>query len=134
MNKKFRLTLASTFEDSEKVPDFVQKIADEHNLGEETASTLMLLTSEAVSNAMEHGNKSDPKKEVHITIDIGDSKITTRVSDEGDGFSYNDLKNPIKKENLLDTRGRGVFLLQELADSLEFEDSGRVVRFIINRN
>lgn len=134
MSTTFRLTLASTFEDSEKVPDFVQSIADKQGLDEQTTSTLMLLTSEAVSNAMEHGNKFDPEKEVHISIEIGSSKIIATVKDEGDGFDFEDLKNPLKKENLLDTRGRGVFLLQELADSVDFEDSGRVIQFTVNRN
>ncbi|MFU8812418.1 MAG: ATP-binding protein [Balneolaceae bacterium] len=134
MSSTFRLTLPSTFEESEKVPDFVSDSAAEAGLNEELTSTLMLLASEAVSNAMEHGNDYDPDKNVHITVQIATDKITCTVRDEGSGFDPGTLHNPLDENHLLDEGGRGIFLIQELADTVEFKENGRVVEFVLNRS
>lgn len=133
MPQTYRLTLASTFEESEKVPEFVEKIQKESTLSDEITGNFMLLLSEAVSNAIDHGNKNDPTKKVDIAIKVDDKEINVSVQDEGEGFEPDRDKNPLSEENLLKPSGRGIFLLQELADHLEFEDEGRVLIFRIDR-
>ncbi len=129
----FRLTLKSTYEESEKIPDFVFDIQDKCLLNEDVTSTLMLLASEAVTNAIEHGNRSDPSKIVKITINVLADKIVTHVIDQGEGFKPEEAVDPLKDENLLNTSGRGIFLIQELSDEVEFLNEGREVQFIIYR-
>ncbi len=129
----FRLTLKSTYEESEKIPDFVLDIQDKCLLNEDVTSTLMLLASEAVTNAIEHGNRSDPSKIVKITINVLADKIVTHVIDQGEGFKPEEAVDPLKDENLLNTSGRGIFLIQELSDEVEFLNEGREVQFIIYR-
>ena len=132
-NESYRLTLKSTYEESERIPDFVTDLQSKSSLTEDESSTLMLLLSEAVTNAIEHGNQNDEGKNVKVHIDINDKSITSVVSDEGEGFDPSTLKDPLKEENLLDVGGRGIFLIRELSDSFDFEDGGRTVRFTINR-
>ena len=129
----FRLTLKSTYEESETVPDFVLEVQDKCSLNEDVTSTLMLLASEAITNAIEHGNRSDPSKIVKITINVLADKIITHVIDQGEGFKPEETVDPLKEENLLNTSGRGIFLLQELSDEVEFLDDGREVQFVIYR-
>ncbi|TVR30715.1 MAG: ATP-binding protein [Balneolaceae bacterium] len=129
----FRLTLKSTYEESEKIPDFVLDIQDKCSLNEDVTSTLMLLASEAVTNAIEHGNRSDPSKIVKITINVLGDKIITHVIDQGEGFKPEEAVDPLKDENLLNTSGRGIFLIQELSDEVEFLNEGREVQFVIYR-
>lgn len=132
-NHSFRLTLQSTYEESERVPDFVEELQSKSTLTDDETSTLMLLLSEAVTNAIEHGNQSDASKKVDVHIRINDSKITTTVSDEGLGFDPKTIKNPLMEENLMDVSGRGIFLINELSDAVEYDDEGRTIRFEIHR-
>ncbi len=133
MPHKYQYTLNSTFEESERVPDFVDEIQKETGLDDELSGNFMLLLSEAVSNAIDHGNEGDPGKKVHIDIEITDEKIVASVRDEGKGFTPNLDKDPLSEENLLKESGRGVFILNQLADELEFRDEGRVTEFTLFR-
>lgn len=132
-NHSFRLTLQSTYEESERVPDFVEELQAKSSLTDDETSTLMLLLSEAVTNAIEHGNQSDASKKVDVHIRINNKSISTTVTDEGGGFDPTDVKDPLKEENLLDVGGRGIFLIKELSDGIEFDDDGRTIRFEIHR-
>lgn len=125
--------MQSTYEESEKIPAFVEKLQVKGSLTDDETSTLMLLLSEAVTNAIEHGNQSDSDKKVAVSILINSNTITTTVTDEGKGFDPGSVKDPLKEENLMDTGGRGIFLIKELSDSMEYEDNGRTIRFEINR-
>lgn len=133
MPHKYQYTLGSTFEESERVPDFVDEIQQERGLNDELTGNFMLLLSEAVSNAIDHGNEGDSTKKVYIDIEITDEKIVASVRDEGKGFTPDLDKDPLSEENLLKESGRGVFLLNQLADKLEFRDEGRVTEFTLFR-
>src|SRR5690625_7003321 len=110
-NKSYLLLLQSTFEESERIPDFVNELQDECKLMDETAAKLMLLLSEAVTNAIIHGNKQIPNKKVEVFIEITPQAITSTVSDEGDGFKPEEVTHdPLDDENLLNVGGRGIFL------------------------
>jgi serine/threonine-protein kinase RsbW len=129
----FRLNLKSTHEESERVPDFVAGIQGETDLSDDETSGLMLLVSEAVTNAIEHGNKLTASKNVEVELIISAAKITVTVTDEGEGFDPSQAKDPLKKENLLDDSGRGIFLMKQFSDEMEYLNEGRTVRFIIYR-
>jgi serine/threonine-protein kinase RsbW len=133
--KTFRLNLQSTYEESEKIPDFVSDLQPEAGLTDDETSNLMLLVSEAVTNAIEHGNQLHPEKKVDLEIAVTDKAITTIVTDEGEGFDpEEETENPLDEANLLSERGRGVFLLKELSDELVYLNGGRTVKFVILRN
>jgi len=130
----FRLKLKSTYEESEKVPDFVDDIQKKCNLDDELSGNLMLLLSEAVTNAIEHGNELDPTKIAEVEIEISDSKIVATVKDEGIGFQPSEQDNPLAEENLMKDRGRGVFLLKELSDEMDYLEGGTRLRFVLKRD
>lgn len=129
----FRLSLNSTYQESEKVPDFVTDIQEKSQLEEDTTGNLMLLLSEAVTNAIVHGNKLDEKKKVEVEVQINSKKIVSTVKDQGDGFDPEAANNPLKEENLLKDSGRGIFLIREISDSIDYLDNGTKIRFSLNR-
>lgn len=131
--KTFRLDLYSTHEESEKIPDFVTEIQRKCKLNDEITGTLMLLLSEAVTNAIEHGNRLDPAKVANVVVEITDTEINSYVKDEGVGFKPSEQNDPLAEENLLNDRGRGVFLLKELSDEVVYEDGGTKLRFLLKR-
>ena len=134
MDRTFSLLLQSTYSDAEKIPDFVDEIRDECSLDEDKAETFKLVLSEAVTNAVVHGNEEDESKKVDVTVTVTDKAITADVIDEGEGFDPDEKKDPLKEENLLDTSGRGVFLIREFADHVEYKKSGTHVHFRIDLN
>lgn len=130
----FRLNLKSTHEESEKIPDFVEDLQKDCKLDEEISGNLMLLLSEAVTNAIEHGNELDPSKTAEIVVEITDHEVVAMVKDEGIGFQPSDQVSPLMEENLLKDGGRGVFLLKELSDEMEYLDNGTRLRFVLKRH
>lgn len=129
----FRLSLNSTYQESEKIPDFVTDIQEKSQLEDDTTGNLMLLLSEAVTNAIVHGNKLDKKKKVEVEVQINSNKIVSTVKDQGDGFEPDVANNPLKEENLLKDSGRGIFLIKEISDSMDYLDNGTTIRFSLNR-
>jgi serine/threonine-protein kinase RsbW len=129
----FRLSLNSTYKESEKVPDFVTDIQEKSQLEEDTTGNLMLLLSEAVTNAIVHGNKLDKKKKVEVEVQINSKQIVSTVKDQGDGFDPQTANDPLKEENLLKDSGRGIFLIEEISDSVDYLNNGTTIRFSINR-
>jgi serine/threonine-protein kinase RsbW len=129
----FRLSLNSTYKESEKVPDFVTDIQEKSQLEEDTTGNLMLLLSEAVTNAIVHGNKLDKKKKVEVEVQINSKQIVSIVKDQGDGFDPQTANDPLKEENLLKDSGRGIFLIEEISDSVDYLNNGTTIRFSINR-
>lgn len=98
----------------------------EHDLD----NNIKLAIVEAVTNAMEHGNKWDEKKNVDITIDVTSSIFKITIQDYGSGFDYKHRPDPTDPENILLERGRGVFLMQAIMDEVFFSDEGRRVEMI----
>jgi serine/threonine-protein kinase RsbW len=130
----FKLKLKSTHQESEKVPDFVDDIQNKCKLNDELSGNLMLLLSEAVTNAIEHGNEFDPKKTAEIEVEVTDTEVIANIKDQGAGFKPAEQENPLEEKNLLKDSGRGVFLLKELSDEMEYLDGGTRLRFLLKRN
>lgn len=87
-----------------------------------------LALQEALANAIRHGCRDDPTKQVQcmVTID-GTNEVTIVVRDPGTGFDPAAVPNPLEAENILKSSGRGVFLINELMDDVAFSDRGRQV-------
>ena len=88
---------------------------------------LKLVVHEALANAAEHGNVSDPSKHVTAICRCEADQVTLIVDDEGDGFDPDSVPDPTVDENLLKESGRGVFLIRAYADECRFENDGRRV-------
>jgi serine/threonine-protein kinase RsbW len=89
--------------------------------------------SEAVNNAILHGNQLDPKKKVFIRMNLFGNHFQIEVEDEGEGFFDQDLMDPTRPENLKKEHGRGIYILRQLAGELFFEEKGRkvIIQFTI---
>ncbi len=99
---------------------------------EDLAYNIVLLTAEAVTNAIEHGNRFDSTKQVHFRMEAVDRRIEVVVEDEGEGFNPETSADPLACENLLQEGGRGLLFMQSMADEVLFENDGRKVRLIFH--
>ena len=106
--------------------DFLQS----QGLADSIVYNVVLLMSEAVQNAMEHGNRWDAEKSVSVTIRRAAGRIDVSVTDEGEGFDVTVQSDPLGADNQLKDGGRGRFLMDELADEVVYEMNGRRVRLV----
>jgi anti-sigma regulatory factor (Ser/Thr protein kinase) len=87
----------------------------------EDVEIIDLVVREALANAIVHGNHCDPKKTVRISVAVNeDCDLLMSVRDSGSGFDPSGLPDPISAENLLASHGRGIFLIRQLMDEVEF--------------
>lgn len=87
---------------------------------EEQSYWPILAVREAVMNAVLHGNRERPDTSVTVTYRVLGDRIEVTVCDEGEGFDPERLRDPRKRENLLSEGGRGVFLMRQFMDRVEF--------------
>lgn len=121
-----KLVLESKFEEMERLEPFIDELKQWAGLDDEDSSRIMLTLSEAVNNAIVHGNKENPDKKVTVisSFDPDSKTLTISVEDEGEGFNPKSIPDPLKEENLLNEGGRGVYLIEQYADDLQFSKSG----------
>ena len=120
----YRLTLASNPKSITRIETFLKKINHVVHLDEILFHKLMISLTEAVNNAIIHGNRMSPAKKVRVECEILPGWLVVIIEDHGRGFKPEAIGNPLKKENLLKESGRGIFLMRTLMDKVEF-DSGR---------
>lgn len=83
---------------------------------------------EALANAIVHGNKEDRQKRVYVKCRCtSDGEVSITVEDEGNGFENGAVPDPTSPDNLLRTRGRGIYLMRAFMDEVRFENGGSVV-------
>lgn len=110
------------------VENLIDEICETLNVNEEHYGNILISLTEAVNNAMVHGNKLESHKKVLVTVKTDDTSIHFTISDEGPGFDYANLPDPTAPENIEKPNGRGVFLMKNLSDGCNFEEKGRVVK------
>ena len=121
------LQLKSQPESIGQVEKIIDNLRSTYDVSEDMFGNMLVAITEAVTNAIYHGNKSDPTKNVHIQYQIKNNNLSFVVADEGPGFDYYNLPDPTAPENLEKECGRGIFLMKHLTDQLIFADNGRVV-------
>ncbi len=109
------------------VEDLVKSVVTGNNLPEDMHGNILISLTEAVTNAIVHGNCCDCNKNVVIHFSQQTNQLMFRISDEGSGFNPETLPDPTSPENINSIGGRGVFLMRQLSDRLRFRDSGRTV-------
>jgi serine/threonine-protein kinase RsbW len=120
------LIISSKVENLRLVEKLVDEISAQNNLSTEVYGNILISCIEAANNAITHGNKLDPEKNVTMKVIIKENTLTIITKDEGKGFDFNNIPDPTSPENIEKVSGRGVFLMGQLSDKLEFQDEGRI--------
>lgn len=117
----------------ELTPDLISSLVEKLYylpLDEYMVFNIKLALQEAVINAVEHGNKMQSDLLVQVDIVADPQRLTIEVTDQGKGFEYKTIPNPIEPQNLEKLRGRGIFLIRHVMDKIEFVNKGRTIRMI----
>ncbi|MFA5911172.1 MAG: ATP-binding protein [Vicinamibacterales bacterium] len=110
------------------VSDGVTELLTSKGWPEDDVMKVELALQEGLANAIRHGCKGDPTKSVQcsVTFDVG-GEVVIVIRDPGPGFNVSAVPNPLEGDNVLKPSGRGVFLINQLMDTVEFSDGGRRV-------
>jgi len=126
------LVISSSLSNIGKVRIFLEEIFTESNLNLSYFNPVFLGLSEALTNSIVHGNKLNSSKNVSIEVNCLNEELFIEITDEGDGFHIECLKDPTCLENLKKENGRGIFLIRHYADEVDYFDGGRKVRIKYN--
>lgn len=122
-----RLKITSRSENIALVEKLINEVCESFKIGEDHYGNILVAMTEAVNNAIQHGNKFHPNKSIDISFDTVKDGISFTVKDQGEGFDFDHLPDPTDPENIEKLNGRGVFLMRHLADKVEYSDQGRTV-------
>jgi serine/threonine-protein kinase RsbW len=116
------------------IESFIDNAKDKFHLDDDIYGNIMIAVTEAVNNAIKHGNAADSSKNVSLSLSLESSLIKFKIEDEGKGFDFHNLPDPTSPENLEKPGGRGIFLMKHLSDEVDFKENGRIVElsFYIN--
>lgn len=120
---------SSDFKNISYAEDIIEEISLKTDIHADLYGKILLSLSEAINNAIVHGNRFDPEKFVFIDYVISDKDIIVVVKDQGEGFDYHLVGDPTESDNIEKLSGRGVFIILNLADTVEFSyDEGQLVK------
>lgn len=122
-----KIDFQSRTENLSLVEKLVDNVCSQHEISEDYYGNILIAVTEAVNNAIQHGNKMDDGKKVFVSFDNGEKDISFTIQDQGDGFDFEDLPDPTNPENIEKPNGRGIFLMKNLADEVNFYEDGRQV-------
>ncbi|HAY36364.1 MAG: ATP-binding protein [Bacteroidetes Order II. Incertae sedis bacterium] len=126
------IEISSSFDELEGIVDEAEAFFGQCFTDDEKVYTGVLLASEMVTNAIEHGNELVESKKVFIEFHKKDTTVELWVEDQGSGFVRESVSNPLSEEHLFDDGGRGIFLIEKLADKVLYEKEGRRVGVLFN--
>jgi serine/threonine-protein kinase RsbW len=119
-------TIPSTFDAVESLLGRILTLAREMKCGKRQLVDIELALREALANAVVHGNRQDPEKQVIVRCFCQpDRGMLLVVEDEGAGFDPNSVPDPTQGERVFESHGRGLFLIRRSVDRVRFSKSGR---------
>jgi len=119
------LVISSKLNQINEVRFFLDGIFTEFRLDRTLFNRVFLGVSEALSNSIIHGNRFDVNKNVTLRVFFQTDFLVIEVVDEGPGFTFDCINDPTKPVNLMNEKGRGIFLIRQLSDEMVYSDCGR---------
>jgi serine/threonine-protein kinase RsbW len=113
-------TLDSSLDSVNKVEQTAEEHATRAGFDEDTISHIAMAVREAAVNAVLHGNAYDPTKHITASFETTTDSLIIRIADQGPGLNYENIPDPLAPENILRGSGRGIFLIRNFMDEVNF--------------
>lgn len=126
MNKQKEFILHGL--DSHK--DVIDIIAKELDICQKYFDLKLVLT-EGLTNAFEHGNKADSKKPIYLKYIRKDSIVEFEVKDCGKSFNNVKIPNSLSSSDVLNSRGKGLFLIKAMSESVTIKNNSLFIKFML---
>jgi serine/threonine-protein kinase RsbW len=103
------------------IPDAViQELGSELSFSQSELDELSTSVIEGCTNALEHGNHMKSETPVRIAIDFERTRIEVTIYDEGPGFDFESIDFSKEPADLMQERGRGIYIMYTYCDELSF--------------
>jgi len=132
MIEKFhKLAFSSDLKNIHLVERYIEYLCDYYNINNTYYANILTSVTEAVENAINHGNKNNPNKKVFIKFEIKPEGFSFMIKDEGKGFDINHIPDPTDPHaDFTKTEGRGLYLMKHLSDAVFIHDQGACIELI----
>ena len=130
----FSITISSDSIHLNKVDNLCTKAIKACRMNESDGDDFAIAVTELVNNAIHHGNNNNKDKKVYVNIRILKNYLEASIKDEGNGFNPDHIGDPLDPQNLMKESGRGIFLIKELTDNMDFKFSDKGTEIIITKN
>ena len=130
MREKIDLELPSDLTLMNSVLEYLLDRVAKLGLIQVEQSNLYVALDEAFVNAVKHGNRNDPGKLLRVTAELSAHEAIFTVEDEGDGFNVREIPDPCDPANLFKSNGRGVLLIYNIMDEVEYSERGNRLKMI----
>ena len=117
---RVQIDIQSSFEMVDLVQGVFESLSSQVGFDSDISHWMSVAIRESVTNAVRHGNKLDVSKRVIIRFEYGTTEFAVTVEDEGEGFDPVEIPDPLAKENLLRTSGRGIFFMKNFMDEVSY--------------
>jgi serine/threonine-protein kinase RsbW len=94
------IKFASRYENLAIAEKLINEVSEKLRLPEDYYGNILVAVTEAVNNAIQHGNKSNPDKNIELTFSKSSNKLNFAVKDEGEGFDYENVPDPTDPANI----------------------------------
>jgi len=125
--EKINFTIESGYNYLRELNEFITHLFIRTNLSDEEINDIKIAFLELGMNAIEHGNKSQSDRKVYINYSLYKDKLLISIKDEGEGFNSRNVPDPRDETNIFSLRGRGIHLVRNLMDELEYLGNGNEV-------
>ena len=130
VREKIDLELPSDLTLMNSVLDYLLDRAAKLGMIEVEQSNLYIALDEAFVNAVKHGNRQNPEKLLRVTAELSAGEAIFTVEDEGEGFDVREIPDPCDPANLFKSSGRGVLLIYNIMDEVEYSDRGNKLKMV----
>lgn len=131
LNLRVSVTLAADRNAVEPVVEQVMRAVREMKCVDGKEEAIELALQEALANAVVHGAKEDPSKIVECLVACDEQRgILIIVRDPGSGFDPGAIPSCTMGENLYSNHGRGIFLINQLMDEVQFRKNGTEIHMV----
>ena len=111
--------LDSTLESVDSAEEIALAVAERAGFDEDDLMKIGMAVRESMVNAVVHGNRYNAHKKVRFSVTHNAARLTVRIADEGEGFDFAKLPDPLAADNLMRTSGRGIFLIRSFMDEFQ---------------
>jgi serine/threonine-protein kinase RsbW len=130
LTERIEFVIPSRVEYLDGILDHLSERLSRLHVVEPESIEVIVALDEAIVNAIKHGNGYDPSKHVSIVATISNGEAQFEITDEGNGFSEQDVPDPCAPENLLRTTGRGILLIRNIMDDVAYNERGNRITMI----
>jgi serine/threonine-protein kinase RsbW len=129
------LIIKSKRSEIKRVEEILESLNSRLKMKKEKFINFQIAASEALINAIVHGNKENEEKYVSVVFEFDEKQICLTIKDEGKGFDIDSLPDPTKEENLLKECGRGIFIMRSLVDDLDCKscENGATLKLVMKK-